>query len=53
MTQIKIMESKPNNYETFNLLMLLGHTLHEKNGYEYNVQIDWNNDKVILFKEEK
>lgn len=53
MKQIKIMESTPNNYETFNLLMLLGHTLHEKNGFEYVVQINWKEDKVILFQEVK
>lgn len=53
MKQIKIMESKPNTYETFNLMMLLGHTLHEKNGFEYEVQVNWKEDKVVLFKVEK
>ena len=45
---LEIMKCTPNNYETFNLLMLLGHTLHEKNGKNYSVTIDWKNDCVIL-----
>ena len=44
----EIMKSTPNNLETFNLLMLLGHTLHEKNNQNYVVTIDWKNDCVIL-----
>lgn len=52
MKQTEIMVSKPNNYSTFNMLMLLGHTMHEKNGKEYSVQIDWKNDCVRLFVEE-
>ena len=46
------MKSTPNNFETFNNLMLLGHTLHEKNGREYIVQINWKEDCVILAVEE-
>ena len=50
--QTLIMEAKPNNLATFNYLMLLGHTLHEKNGRNYNVQIDFKSDSVKLFVEE-
>ena len=50
--QILVMEAKPNNLATFNYLMLLGHTLHEKNGRNYNVQIDFKSDSVKLFVEE-
>lgn len=50
--QTLVMESKPNTLGTFDCLMLLGHTLHEKNGLEYSVQIDWKNDCVRLFVEE-
>lgn len=48
----EVMKSTPNNLGTFDALMLLGHTLHEKNGKEYFVQIDWDNDCVILYVEE-
>lgn len=48
----EVMRSTPNNLETFNLLMLLGHTLHEQTGKEYFVRIDWKNDCVILSVEE-
>ncbi|MBO7716808.1 MAG: hypothetical protein J6S85_24790 [Methanobrevibacter sp.] len=51
MKTIEIMKSTPNNLETFNLLMLLGHTLHEQTGKEYSVQIDWKNDSVKLLVE--
>ena len=50
--QTLVMESRPNNLSTFNCLMLLGHTLHEKNGRNYNVQIDFKSDSVKLFVEE-
>lgn len=43
-----IMTSKPNTLSTFNMLMLLGHTLHEKNGNNYNVVIDFQTDEVKL-----
>ena len=52
MKQTEIMVSTPNNYSTFNMLMLLGHTMHEQNGKEYSVQIDWKNDCVRLFVED-
>ena len=47
-----IMEAKPNNLGTFDMLMLLGHTLHEKNGNNYNVIIDFKSDscKLVLVK---
>lgn len=48
----EIMVSKPNNYSTFNMLMLLSHTMHEQNGKEYIVQIDWKNDCVRLLMKE-
>lgn len=50
--QTLIMEAKPNNLATFNYLMLLGHTLHENTGRNYNVQIDFKSDSVKLFVEE-
>lgn len=50
--QILVMEAKPKNLSTFNYLMLLEHTLHEKNGRNYNVQIDFKSDSVKLFVEE-
>ena len=46
--QIEILRATPNNFETFNNLMLLGHTLHEKNNKNYSVIIDWKSDSVIL-----
>ena len=42
------MRATPNTFETFNNLMLLGHTLHEKNGKDYSVEINWKEDCVIL-----
>lgn len=51
--QTLVMESKPNTLGTFDCLMLLGHTLHEKNGRNYNVQIDFKSDSVKLFVEEE
>ncbi len=48
-----VMESKPNTLETFEYLMLLGHILHERNGRNYNVTIDFKSDSVKLFVEEK
>ena len=46
--QVEIMRATPNNFETFNNLMLLGHTLHEKNNKNYSVIINWKEDCVIL-----
>lgn len=53
MKQYLVMESKPNTLGTFDCLMLLGHTLHEKNGRNYNVVIDFKSDSVKLFVEDK
>ena len=50
--QSLVMEAKLNTLGTFEHLMLLGHTLHEKNGRNYNVQIDFKSDSVKLFVEE-
>lgn len=47
-----VMESKPNTLGTFDLLMLLGHELHLKNGKEYSVNINFKEDKVELYVEE-
>ena len=52
MKQTEMLRATPNNYGTFNALMLLGHTMHEKNGKHYSVQINWIEDCVILFVEE-
>ena len=52
MKQTEIMKATPNNFSTFDMLMLLGHTMSEKNGKQYSVQIDWKNDCVRLFVEE-
>ena len=46
-----VLESRPNNLGTFDCLMLLGHTLHEKNGKNYFVQVDFKSDSVKLFVE--
>ena len=43
-----IMEAKPNTLGTFEMLMLLGHTLHEKSGENYNVIVDFKSDSVKL-----
>lgn len=43
-----IMSAKPNTLATFDMLMLLGHTMHEKNGNNYNVVIDFKADEVKL-----
>ena len=48
----EIMKATPNNMETFMNMMLLCHTLQEKNGKDYSVQINWENDCVILYLEE-
>lgn len=50
MKEIEIMKATPNTLATFNMLMLLGHTMHEKNGHEYNVKIDFKNDCVFLLE---
>ena len=49
--QVEIMRATPNTYGTFNNLMLLGHTLHEKNGLNYSVIIDFKKDCVILVED--
>ena len=46
--QREILRATPNNFETFNNLMLLGHTLHEKSNKNYSVIINWKEDCVIL-----
>lgn len=48
--QTEIMRATPNTLGTFDMLMLLGHTLHEKNGKDYNVIIDFKSDAVILIE---
>lgn len=48
MKQTEVLRATPNNYGTFNALMLLGHTMHEKNGSNYSVEINWKEDCVIL-----
>lgn len=50
--EIVVMEAKPNCLGTFEKLMLLGHTLHEKNGQNYNVIVDFKSDSVKLVVEE-
>lgn len=50
MKKIKVLEARPNTYGTFNNLMLLGHTLNEMTGFNYEVQINFKEDKVVLFK---
>lgn len=52
MKQTEILRSTPNTLGTFEALMLLGHTLHEKNGLNYSVKIDWKEDVVILIQEQ-
>ena len=47
----EIMKATPNTLGTFNMLMLLGHTLHEKNGKNYSVQINFKEDYVALYEE--
>ena len=49
---MEVMRSTPNCLGTFDSLMLLGHTLHEKNGRNYYVQINWKEDCVVLSVEE-
>ena len=43
-----IMTAKPNTLGTFDMLMLLGNTMHEKNGNNYNVIVDFKADEVKL-----
>ena len=43
-----IMRAKPNTLATFDMLMLLGKTMHEKNGNNYNVIVDFKADEVKL-----
>ena len=49
--QIEIMRATPNTLGTFEALMLLGHTLHEKSGENYSVIIDFKADAVILVQD--
>lgn len=49
---IEIMRCTPNCLGTFDAIMLLGNTLHEKTGKEYFVEINWKEDCVILSVEE-
>ena len=42
--KVEIMRATPNTYGTFMNLMLLGNTLHESNGHNYSVTIDFNKD---------
>lgn len=49
----EILRSTPNNLETFNLMLLLAHTLHEKDGENYSVEVNWKGDFVALIKEDK
>ena len=53
MKQIEVMKATPNNLGTFEMLMLLGHTLHEKNGKDYNVIVDFKSDYVVLVENVK
>lgn len=48
---IEVMRSTPNCFGTYNALMLLGHTLHEKTGKNHIVQINWKDDCIVLFVE--
>lgn len=50
MKEIIVMSAKPNTLATFDYLMLLGHELHEKTGFDYSVQSDFKNDCVYLKK---
>lgn len=50
---LEVMRATPNCLGTFDCLMLLGHTLHEKNGKNYFVQINWKEDCVILSVEQE
>ncbi len=49
----EVMRSTPNCWGTFDALMLLGQTLHETNGKNYFVQINWKEDCVVLLVEEE
>lgn len=51
--QIEIMTAKPNTLGTFDMLMLLGNTMHNKNGNDYSVIIDFKNDCVRLVMDNK
>lgn len=51
--QVEIMTAKPNTLGTFDMLMLLGNTMHNKNGKDYSVTIDFKNDCVRLVMEVK
>jgi len=49
----EVLRAKPNIYGTFQNLMLLGHTLSEKNNCNYSVEINFKEDCVILWEEVK
>lgn len=49
--QVEIMRATPNTLGTFDALMLLGYTLHEKNGNNYSVIVDFKSDAVILVQD--
>lgn len=49
--QVEVMRATPNTLGTFDMLMLLGHTLHEKNGNNYSVIVDFRADSVILVQD--
>ena len=51
MKQVEIMRATPNNYETWQMLMLLGHTLSQQNGKQYYVEINNQHDCIILRRE--
>lgn len=46
----EIMRSKPNTYGTFTNLMFLGSELTKKNNKQYEVEINFKEDVVILYE---
>ena len=50
-----IITSKPNTLETFDLISLLGSELSKKSrlNEHYHIVINWKEDQVELWKEEK
>lgn len=46
----EIMRAKPNTYGTFNNLMLLGNELNKRNNKNYEVEINFKEDVVILYE---
>ena len=49
----EIMRSTPNNYGTFNNLMLLGSELSKRNNKHYEVEINFEEDVVILYEKDE